>query len=48
MMGGIPINDKVWNEMLSEVDKNGDGMISHNEFIDLFLKQSENNNLLNL
>ena len=27
MMGGLPLNDKVWNSLLKEVDKNGDGMV---------------------
>ena len=25
-------DDKIWNEILSEVDANGDGVISFNEF----------------
>lgn len=37
-MGGLPLNDKIWNELLKECDKNGDGMISLPEFLDMFLK----------
>jgi len=25
MLGGLPVNEKVWNQVLLECDKNGDG-----------------------
>ena len=33
MMGGLPLNDKIWNELLKECDKNGDGMVFFNVFL---------------
>ncbi len=29
MLGGIPINDKVWEKILGEVDINKDGVVWH-------------------
>ena len=32
--GGGKVNDILWEQMLAEADKNGDGMVSENEFED--------------
>lgn len=41
MLGGTSIEENHWKELLKQVDKNGDGMISLDEFIDMFLKKVE-------
>jgi calcium-dependent protein kinase len=33
MFGGVDMADKVWKEILKEVDDNGDGKVSFEEFI---------------
>lgn len=37
--GGIPSDDRVWNEIITEVDQNGDGEIDLQEFQDIILKK---------
>jgi len=32
------IDDKVWTDLINEVDQNGDGKISYKEFKDMMLK----------
>eukprot|EP00358_Blepharisma_japonicum_P007134 CAMPEP_0202942832 /NCGR_PEP_ID=MMETSP1395-20130829/3072_1 /ASSEMBLY_ACC=CAM_ASM_000871 /TAXON_ID=5961 /ORGANISM="Blepharisma japonicum, Strain Stock R1072" /LENGTH=95 /DNA_ID=CAMNT_0049639535 /DNA_START=1073 /DNA_END=1357 /DNA_ORIENTATION=- len=35
--GSVPSDDRVWNEIISEVDQNGDGEIDLQEFQDIIL-----------
>eukprot|EP00825_Cyclidium_porcatum_P045113 TRINITY_DN6771_c0_g1_i3.p1 TRINITY_DN6771_c0_g1~~TRINITY_DN6771_c0_g1_i3.p1 ORF type:complete len:455 (+),score=106.20 TRINITY_DN6771_c0_g1_i3:263-1627(+) len=46
MMGGLPINTATWDLLLKECDKNNDGMVSLQEFLDLFLNFSEKDDFL--
>jgi len=32
-MGGVDMDDKTWQHILNECDKNGDGKISYEEFM---------------
>jgi calcium-dependent protein kinase len=38
IMGSVQLVDQVWEDVLAEVDANGDGMIDLGEFIALMLK----------
>ncbi|EAS04135.3 calcium-dependent kinase (macronuclear) [Tetrahymena thermophila SB210] len=45
MMGGLPLNEKVWESLLKDCDVNQDGQISLTEFLDLLLNAKELFNL---
>ncbi|KAL4492576.1 hypothetical protein ABPG72_007689 [Tetrahymena utriculariae] len=45
MMGGLPLNEKVWEGLLQDCDINKDGQISLTEFLDLLLNAKELFNL---
>ncbi|KAL4446120.1 hypothetical protein ABPG74_021659 [Tetrahymena malaccensis] len=45
MMGGLPLNEKVWESLLQDCDVNKDGQISLTEFLDLLLNAKELFNL---
>lgn len=38
MMQAVRVCDSVWEEILQEVDSNGDGKIDMKEFVELMLK----------
>ena len=37
MFGGVKIAENIWKEIIKEVDNNGDGEISYNEFKETML-----------
>jgi len=40
------MEEEAWNELLREVDKNGDGQINLSEFLDLLMKTFEKDMLI--
>ena len=38
-MGGIDVDENIWNEFLKDVDIDGDGRISQEEFVTLMLSK---------
>jgi len=36
--GNMEVDEKVWMDLINEVDQNGDGKISYKEFKDMMLK----------
>jgi calcium-dependent protein kinase len=41
---GQQISDEVWNQLVLEVDENGDGEISFEEFVEMMSKLRDENN----
>jgi len=37
----LPINDKAWQNLLNDIDKNNDGMISMSEFLNLLMQAAD-------
>lgn len=42
ILGGIEIENVIWDDILDEVDKNGDGKLNLEEFMDLLTLKAEN------
>ena len=38
-MGGTAMTEEQWGKIIEDCDKNGDGQISKNEFVELMLKK---------